>query len=123
MKPLCAVGMAVLLALPGTAWAQEDDDEDAPAQVRIPPHRYTYAGAGLFLAGGLGMSYWAQGQALRAGSISTAREHARAMDAARQSAATANMLYVMAGVTLAYGLALEFLPRPVAEKATLTFQF
>ena len=141
-------GLLAPLAMPAAAFAQDrtrfDDapiapaaptvlaqnasgelelDDDAPMQVRIPPKRYAYAGAGLFLIGGLGMSYWAQGQTLRAGSITSARDHQRILDNARTSAATANMLYAMAGLTLAYGVVLEFLPEPVAVKADLTFHF
>ncbi len=130
MKRLCTVLLAGTLALPGAALAQDWNEErageqsDAPVHTRIPSHRYAYAGAGLLLLGGLGVSYWADGYARTAnGDLTSARDYQRNLATARTSAATANMLYAMAGVTLAYGLVMELLPEEAADKANLTFRF
>lgn len=132
------LGLLAPLALPSAVFAQQrplapeatiplkqNAEGDLPLhlQARVPSGRYAFAGGGLLLVGGVGMSYWAQGQSRRAGSITQARDHQRILDNARASAATANMLYALAGLTLAYGVVLEFLPEPVAEKADLTFRF
>lgn len=123
---LCSALVAAFLA-PALARAQDEEDDaplaEASVDARFPPHRYAYAGAGLFLAGGLGFSYWAQGEARRAEKLANARDAERNLQTARQSAATANMLYALAGLTLAYGLVLEFLPEQAAAKADLTFHF
>ncbi len=86
-------------------------------------HRYAFLGAGALGAGGLVFSFIAHGQQERAKTLSSAGESARTIEDARQSAATANVLYALAGVTLVYALVLELLPRPDAEKASLTFHF
>lgn len=86
-------------------------------------HRYAFLGAGALGAGGLVFSFIAHGQQERAKTLSSAGESARTIEDARQSAATANVLYALAGATLVYALVLEFLPRPEAEKASLTFHF
>jgi len=86
-------------------------------------HRYAFLGAGALGAGGLVFSFIAHGQQERAKTLSSAGEAGRTIEDARQSAATANVLYALAGVTLVYALVLEFLPRPDAEKASLTFHF
>ncbi len=75
------------------------------------------------LLGGGAFGYLAHGESQRARTLSSARESGAAYDRARAHAATANVLYGVAGLTLAYGLVLELLPEPVAEKASLTFHF
>jgi hypothetical protein len=122
-----ALTLVVLLAAP--AVRAEDDapranlEVDAPVESRIPPSRYAYAASGVLLLGGLGLGYWAQGQATRAESLTNARDATEALRASRQSAATANTLYVLAGLSLAYGLVLELLPENTADKADLNFEF
>lgn len=129
MKRWVASVVVAAMFAPSAAFAQESKKTDAPVAddptvaSRFPPQRYAYAGAGVFLLGGLGLSYWAQGQALRAETVSSARDAQETLQSARQSAATANLLYAMAGLTLAYGLVLEFLPPQAADKADLTFHF
>lgn len=112
--------LAVTLLWPFGARAQDDD---APVALHLPPQRYAYAGAGVFLLGGIGFSYWARGQAERAETIASAREASEQLREAKTSAATANVLYTLAGLTLAYGLVLELLPEQAADKADLTFHF
>jgi hypothetical protein len=73
--------------------------------------------------GGAGFGYLAHGESQRARTLSSAHESSVAFDRARASAATANVLYGVAGLTIAYGLVLELLPEPAAEKASLTFHF
>jgi hypothetical protein len=98
---------------------------DKPKEEKEAPnyHRYAFLGAGALGAGGLVFSFIAHGQQERAKTLSSAGEAGRTIEDARQSAATANVLYALAGVTLVYALVLEFLPRPDAEKASLTFHF
>ncbi|MBX5483250.1 MAG: hypothetical protein IRZ16_15620 [Myxococcaceae bacterium] len=143
MKQILAwiVGAAVLAPsfghAQGAAWrgdaprrmrlVQSADDEGVAASTTrspaFPPHRYTYVASGVFLVGAIGLSWWANGQANRAESIASAREARRELQEARETAAGANLLYALAGVTLAYGVVLEFLPDDVADKADLTFHF
>jgi hypothetical protein len=86
-------------------------------------HRYGYVIGGGFLVAGLAFAYSAQGEAKRAETIGTAREASQALENARASAATANVIYGAAAATLAVALLFEILPEPVAEKASLTFHF
>jgi hypothetical protein len=99
---------------------------DAPTRVPDPfirGHRYAYVAGGILLLGGVGFGYFSRGEAKRAESLETARESRAALDRARTAAATANVMYGVAGLTLAYGLLLEFLPEPAADAASLTFHF
>ncbi len=127
MTRFAALTLVVLLAAP--AVRAEDNapranlEVDAPIESRLPPTRYAYAASGVLLLGGLGLGYWAQGEATRAHSLTNAGDAAAAMRTARQSAATSNAMYVLAGLSLAYGLVLEFLPKTTAEKADLSFEF
>jgi hypothetical protein len=75
------------------------------------------------LLGGVGFGYFSRGEARRAESLETARESRAALDRARTAAATSNLMYGVAGLTLAYGLLLEFLPEPAADAASLTYHF
>lgn len=86
-------------------------------------HRYGYVIGGGFLVAGLAFAYSAQGEAKRAETIGTAREASQALENARASAATANVIFGAAAVTLVVALLFEVLPDPVAEKASLTFHF
>ncbi len=116
---------------PASSWAAErsdaprvrspkrkDEPKDAPAY-----HRYAFVGAGVLAGGGLVFGFIARGQQERAKTLSSAAEAAKTREDARQSAATANVLYALAGATLVYALILEFLPKPAADKASLTFHF
>ena len=114
-----------------SAWAAEKSDSprvQAPTPKQEPEespqyHRYAFIGAGVLAAGGLVFGFIAHGQQERARTLSSAAEAAKTQEDARQSAATANVLYALAGATLVYALVLEFLPKPAAEKASLTFHF
>ncbi len=75
------------------------------------------------LLGGVGFGFFSRGEAKRAASLESARESRVALDRARAAAATANVMYGVAGLTLAYGLLLEFLPEPAADAASLTYHF
>ena len=96
----------------------EAERQDAPAY-----HRYAFLGAGALAAGGVVFGFIAHGQQERAKTLSSAAEAAKTREDARQSAATANVLYALAGATLVYALVLEFLPKPAAEKASLAVRF
>ena len=128
-----ALQLCTLLAVvtPHSAWAAERSDSprvQAPKpkqEAKESPqyHRYAFIGAGVLAAGGLVFGFIAHGQQERAKTLSSAAEAAKTREDARQSAATANVLYALAGATLAYALVLELLPKPAAEKASLTFHF
>lgn len=99
---------------------------DAPTRVPGPftrGTRHAYAAGGILLLGGAAFGYFSWGEARRAESLETARESRAALERARTAAATANVMYAMAGLTLAYGLVLEFLPEPAADAASLTYHF
>jgi hypothetical protein len=101
-------------------------EQDAPTRAPEPfirGHRYAYVAGGVLLLGGVGFGYFSRGEAKRAESLETARESRVALDRARATAATANLMYGVAGLTLAYGLLLELLPEPAADAASLTFHF
>ena|SRR6516165_9321605 len=123
---LCAI--ATLLA-PRLLWAGEPSDsprvssESEKEKEEPKYHRYAFLGAAAFAGGGLIFGFIAHGQQERAKTLSSAAEASKTLDDARQSAATANMLYALAGATLVYALVLEFLPRQTAEKASGTFHF
>ena len=97
--------------------------EDNRPSAGFARHRYGYVIGGGLLVTGLAFAYSAQGEAKRAETIGTAREAAQALENARTSAATANVIYGAAAVTLVVALLFEILPEPVAEKASLTFHF
>lgn len=99
---------------------------DAPAREPEPfirGHRYAYVAGGALLLGGVGFGYFSRGEAKRAQSLESAREARAALDRARTASATANVMYGVAGLTLAYGLLLELLPEPAADAASLTYHF
>jgi hypothetical protein len=141
-----APGLPALAAKPSTAGAAKpsrtarpapsgSSDSGAPdgasvltdAPTRESPlvrtHRYAFVAGGALLVGGLGFGYFARGEAARARTLSSASESSIALERARSRAATANVLYGVAGATLLYGIVLELLPEPAAEKASLTFHF
>ena len=74
-------------------------------------------------SGASGFGYFSRGEARRAESLESARESSAALNRARTAAATSNVMYGVAGLTLAYGLLLEFLPEPAADAASLTYHF
>jgi hypothetical protein len=120
---LVASALVLTLGLPAAA-AEPSRAPDAPARAAgLQGHRYAFVAGGLLLLGGAGFGYLAQGESNRARTLSSARESSAAYDRARANAATANVLYAVAGVTVVYGLVLELLPEPAAEKASLTFHF
>jgi hypothetical protein len=99
---------------------------DAPTRTPeslIRGHRYAYVAGGLLLLGGVGFGYFSRGEAKLAGSLESARESRAALHRAHTAAATSNVMYGVAGLTLAYGLLLEFLPEPAADAASLTYHF
>lgn len=99
---------------------------DAPTREPEPfirGHRYAYVAGGLLLLGGVGFGYFSRGEARRAESLESARESSAALNRAKTAAATSNVMYGVAGLTLAYGLLLEFLPEPAADAASLTYHF
>jgi len=99
---------------------------DAPAREPesfIRGHRYAYIAGGGILLAGVGFGYFSRGEAKRAQSLESARESRTALERARTAAATANVMYGVAGLTLAYGLLLELLPEPAADAASLTYHF
>ncbi|GEM_PF-3281128 len=99
---------------------EKADDKPSAGFAR---HRYGYIIGGGFLVAGLAFAYSAQGEAKRAETIGSAREASQALDNARASAATANVIYGVATATLVVALLFEFLPEPIAQKASLTFHF
>jgi hypothetical protein len=118
------VASALVLTLGLPAAAEPPRAPDVPERAAgLQGHRYAFVAGGLLLLGGMGFGYLAQGESNRARTLSSARESSAAYDRARANAATANVLYAVAGVTVVYGLVLELLPEPAAEKASLTFHF
>ena len=97
-----------------------EDDKPSAGFLR---HRYGYVIGGGFLVAGLAFAYSAQGEAKRAETIGTAREASQALENARASAATANVIFGAAAASLVVALLFEILPEPIAEKASLTFHF
>lgn len=120
------VASALVLTLGLPAAAESPPTPDVPIAQASPGfrgHRVAFVAGGLVLLGGGAFGYLAHGESQRARTLSSARESGAAYDRARAHAATANVLYGVAGLTLAYGLVLELLPEPAAEKASLTFHF
>jgi len=91
--------------------------------IERPHGRWAFVGAGVLLAGGLGMGFYAQGEAKRATTLGSAREAKKVSDGAQAWATTANLTYGLAGAALIYGLLLELLPPTQAEKISLNFNF
>lgn len=89
----------------------------------FPEHRYGYVAGGALALAGAGFGFLAWGEATRAGTLKLAPDATASLELARQHAATANLLYGLAGATVLYALALELLPRPAAELASLTLHF
>jgi len=126
-----ALQFGTIFAVVTSVWADEQADSPrvrAPTPKQKPKespqyHRYAFVGAGVLAAGGLVFGFIAHGQQERAKTLSSAAEAAKTQEDARHSAATANVLYALAGATLVYALVLEFLPKPAADKASLTFHF
>lgn len=124
---LVAFALVLTLGLPAAA-ADSPRAPDAPERAPSEPsglygHRYAFVAGGLLALGGAGFGYLAQGESNRARTLSSARDSSAALDRARASAATANVLYCVAGAAVLYGLVLELLPEPAADKASLTFHF
>jgi hypothetical protein len=123
------LGMVGVLLSPRVLMAAEPSDspqissEQEKKTKKSTYHRYAFVAAGALGVGGLIFGFIAHGQQERAKTLSSAAETTKALDDARQSAATANVLYAVAGATLVYALVLEFLPEPAAEKASGTFHF
>jgi hypothetical protein len=113
---------ALLLAVALMAPAARAGDGDRGPDL-FPAHRYGYVAGGVLALTGAGFGFIARSEALRATTLSSARESSATMGLARDHAATANLCYAMAGASVLYALALEFLPRPAAETASLAFRF
>jgi hypothetical protein len=133
--PAAAVEPQASTSAPDPKPAPAAQPEAAPAQavtldapLRAPEplirgHRYAYVAGGALLLGGVGFGFFSRGEARRAESLESARESRAALNRARTAAATSNVMYGVAGLTLAYGLLLEFLPEPAADAASLTYHF
>lgn len=116
------LGAPALAADPASEIPTVDAPRRAPESA-LHGHRYAFVAGGVLLLGAAGVGYLAQGEARRAQSLESARDSQAALERARTTAATANVLYAVAGVTLVYGLVLELLPEPAADAASLTFHF
>jgi len=112
---------AALMVAPAAARAGEGDPASGPEL--FPPHRYGYVAGGVLALTGAGFGFISRAEAERATTLTSARESAEALRLARDHAATANLCYAMAGVTVLYALVLELLPRPAADAASLAFRF
>lgn len=108
---------------PASAPAAALDAPTREPEAFIRGHRYAYVAGGLLLLGGVGFGYFSRGESRRAESLVSARESRAALNRARTAAATSNVMYGVAGLTLAYGLLLEVLPEPAADAASLTYHF
>jgi hypothetical protein len=117
---------------PAAPTPTEEDDadiEENPSKwllvlsQRVPPRRYAYVLGAALGAIGLVFAYQAQGEAKRAQTITSADEARAAVSNAQASASLANVMYVLAALAGLWAVALEFLPEPAAEKASLTFHF
>lgn len=117
-RPVC-----VLLAVTALAFAPVARAADTGGEGLLPPRRYGYVAGGAFALAGLGFGIVAGAEASRARSATSARDSSQALGAARDHAATANLCYAVAGASVLYALALEFLPRPAADAASLSFRF
>src|SRR5687768_3893820 len=103
-----SVGLGVLiLVLAQPTQSQAADPASAPS---ASTHRYLFVGAGVLTVLGGGMAYIAVGESDRARRFSSATGAARIMSGAHQTAATANLLFGLAGALALYGLALELMP-------------
>jgi hypothetical protein len=122
-----ALALAVLLAATAAGAAEPAPPAaalDAPVENRpLPPQTWAYGASGFFLLTGLGMGYWAQGETQRAQSLTSARGTSAALSKARTYAASSQVMYGLAGLSLLYGLALQFLPPKTADKVDLTVNF
>ena len=123
VRGFAAVGLLGALLFSSRGWAADGSEGTVEASSLLTRPRYAYLGSGLLFVTGVVLAYSANGQALRAETITSAREATRALDDARQAALGANLCYAAAGLTLGYALVLEFLPEPAAERARLTFHF
>lgn len=126
MAPSRRLACALVLTLSVPAVAAEPTTLDAPARRDAPVlhgHRYAFVAGGVLALGGLGLGFFAQGEAKRAQSLESARDARATLDRARTAAATANLLYITAGAAVLYGLALELLPPRAADAASLTYRF
>ncbi|WP_240360715.1 hypothetical protein [Pyxidicoccus caerfyrddinensis] len=124
---LVASVLLLTLAVPASAArAAEPAAVDAPVRAPTPVlhgHRYAFVAGGVLALGGLGLGFFAQGEARRAQSLESAHDARVTLDRARTAAASANLLYATAGAAVLYGLVLELLPQPAAEAASLTYHF
>jgi hypothetical protein len=115
-----SVGVLLVVAAVLAAPAARAGD---PGPELLPPRRYGYVAGGALALTGLGFGFLAQSEAARAGTLTSARESTAALQAAHTHAATANLCYAMAGASVLYALALELLPAPAADAASLHFRF
>ncbi|MCY1014372.1 hypothetical protein [Pyxidicoccus sp. MSG2] len=123
---LVATVLLLTFAMPAGARAAEPSAVDAPVRAPTPVlhgHRYAFVAGGVLALGGLGLGFFAQGEARRAQSLESAHDARVTLDRARTAAASANLLYATAGAAVLYGLVLELLPQPAADAASLTYHF
>ncbi len=118
-----ALVLAVLLSAPGFARAADEPEEDTGETFTLTKNRYAYAAGVVFLLSGLAAGYVAQGDAARAQTVSSAVDTRSALLDAQTASATSNLLFALAGLTIAYGIVLELLPPKIANRASLTFHF
>ena len=129
MRRTLPMVLSVFLGFSSLARAE---DHPAPADTALVEegptpwfarHRFGYLIGGGLLVSGLALVQVAQGEAKIAETISNARRASQALETARASAASANVMYGVAAVTLALTVLLEFLPPSFMERASLTFHF
>ncbi|WXH33122.1 hypothetical protein WA016_07123 [Myxococcus stipitatus] len=124
---LLSTALIVALGLPLTASADEPTAAvDAP--VRAPAsglhgHRFAFVAGGVLAVGGLGLGFYARGEARRAQGLTSARDAREGLDRARSASTAANLMYAAAGAAVLYGLVLELLPDEAADAANLTYHF
>ncbi|MFL5319570.1 MAG: hypothetical protein ACJ790_07920 [Myxococcaceae bacterium] len=138
-RVLAAFGLCLLLWSPAARAGDDDDDSSDTSETqattestlpsaealaaKLSPQRFIFVGAAGALVLGAAMDYWAQGQSIAASKFSSARESRSQLQAAQATADAANVMYGLAAAAVIYGIALELLPEPVAQKASLTFHF
>jgi hypothetical protein len=113
------MGALVALAVVAAPAARADD----PKPDLFPAHRLGYVAGGALALTGAAFGLVARSEASRASTVTSARESTEALRLARDHAATANLCFAMAGVTVVYALVVEFLPRPAADATSLAFRF
>ncbi|QSQ15137.1 hypothetical protein JY572_03360 [Myxococcus landrumensis] len=123
-----STALVVALGLPLTASAEEPAVATVDAPVRAPEpllhgHRFAFVAGGVLAVGGLGLGFYARGEARRSQGLTSARDARDTLDRARSASTAANLMYAAAGAAVLYGLVLELLPDEAADAANLTYHF